>query len=101
MGPHKQPLKEIHIAPTYIPIYSILFSCICVMKAEPIPDTWTSVTYSISARMIHTLSFSLGASIFLDYVSINIDNASGLPYICKVYKKYCVFFYFDVVIGKS
>ena len=51
--------------------------------------------------MIHTLSFSLGASIFLDYVSINIDNASGLPYICKVYKKYCVFFYFDVVIGKS
>ena len=34
-------------------------------------------------------------------VSINIDNASGLPYICKVYKKYCVFFYFDVVIGKS
>ena len=71
------------------------------MKAEPIPDTWTSVTYSISARMIQTHSLSLGASIFLDYVSINIDNASGLPYICKVYKKYCVFFYFDVVIGNS
>ena len=71
------------------------------MKAEPIPDTWTSVTYSISARMIQTLSFSLGASIFLDYVSINIDNASELLYICKLYKKYCVFFYFDVVFRNS
>ena len=71
------------------------------MKAEPIPDTWTSVTYSISARMIQTLSFSLGASIFLDYISINIDNASGLPYICKLYKKYYSFFYSNVVIGKS
>lgn len=71
------------------------------MKAEPIPDTWTSVTYSVSSRMIETYIFSLGASIFLDYISINIDNASGLPYICKVYKKYHVFSYFNVVIGKN
>ena len=71
------------------------------MKAEPIPDTWTSVTYSVSSRMIETYIFSLGASIFLDYISINIDNASGLPYICKVYKKYDVFSYFNVVIGKN
>ena len=34
---------------------------------------------------------SVGASIFLDYISINIDNTSGLPYICKVYKKYRLF----------
>lgn len=54
-------------------------------------NTWVDTSYSVVARTCLILLKHLGSSIFLDYISIRIDETSGLPYISKKYKRYRFF----------
>ena len=50
-------------------------------------DTWASVSYTICASEERRGFQRIESSVFLDYISLRIDETTGLPFVSKKYPK--------------
>lgn len=82
------PLPKPAFSPFHIYFFfSFLASCRgCICNNESM-DTWASTVYTVNASRLYFLPLTLGTDPFLDYISLRVDESTGVPYISKTYPK--------------
>ena len=67
--------------------FSFLASCRGRINNNESMDTWASTVYTVNASILYLFPLTLGADPFLDYISLRVDESTGIPYISKTYPK--------------